>query len=336
MQRRLVRMQDIAEEVGVSPATVSLVLNNKATALRISSVVQTSVWEAAQRMGYRPNLSARRLRSSSPASLTIALVSPREAPLALLSAVFRGVLHYAAASPVPLQIMVESFAFGCLCDLSGLYDGLRFNGAIIANTSHADDAFLARQELPLPVVLFARHMDNRSYVDATNYRSGREAAAHLLARGRRRLCVLSCAVTTQARDERRRGFLDALRDAGQPAPREAIAPTFDEHGGCRAMAACLADGRDCDGVFTLYDYMAFGAMRALRQAGRRIPADVAVVGHDDADMASFVEPPLTTFHMPLEEMARTAAAGLVDILIGEKTEPVQQVFETTLVLRESA
>ena len=77
-------------------------------------------------------------------------------------------------------------------------------------------------------------------------------------------------------------------------------------------------------------------MHALRRSGRHIPADVAVIGHDDLDIARFVEPPLTTVHLPLKEMAHEAAATLVRILVGEIAQPVQITYQTHLVVRESA
>ena len=335
MQRRLVRMQDIASEVGVSPATVSLVLNNKATALRISSSVQSAVWEAAQRMGYRPNLSARRLRSSDPSALIIALVTTRESPLSLLNSVFAGAQLAAAASSVPVQITVEPYAQGHLDALPGLEDGLRFNGAIIANTGPADDRFLAHHQSVVPVVLFSRHVDGCSYIDATNYASGRMAADLLAQKGRQRLGVLYASALTQATNDRRQGFIDAAAQAGMSPVTEIVGATFNERGGYEGMSAFLETGQSCDGVFAVFDYLAFGAMHALRQAGRRIPADVALIGHDDHDLAGYVEPPLTTIHIPLVDMAQEATTTLVRILIGEEREPVQRTYQTHLVMRES-
>lgn len=336
MQRRLARIQDIAEEVGVSPATVSLVLNNKATALRISGGVQAAVWASAQRMGYRPNLSARRLRSSASAGLTIALVSGHQTSLSVLNSVYAGAQRYAQESDVPIEITVESFAAGRLNKLTALNNGARFSGAIVANTDLEDDAYLARQRLPVPIVLFTRHVHGCNYINATNDVSGRLAADVLIKRGCRHLAVLSCAQTTQAREDRRLGFVRAVMDAGLAEPASIVSREFNERGGYDAMSAFLLTGFPCDGVFVIYDYMAFGAMHALRRGGRRVPDDVAVIGHDDLDMASYVEPPLTTIHMPLTEMAEDAAATLVRILIGELAEPVQRTYQTHLVRRESA
>ena len=319
MQRRMVRIQDIASEVGVSPATVSLVLNNKGNALRISPGVQAAVLEAAQRMGYRPNLSARRLRSSTPEGLILALLTAREASFSLLHSVFAGAQRYANESPVPLQITVESFAQGKLSALAGLTNGMRFNGAIIANSGPEDDAFVVSHDLPMPVILFARHTEGHSCVDATDYASGRMAAELLLKRGRRHLCLIRSGQPTQAREDRCRGFIDVAIASGYPPPLEATAPTFDEQGGYTAITTLLSSKQVFDGIFALFDYIAIGAICALRQA-----------------IARYVEPPLTTFHMPLVEMAYDAAASLVGILLGELKEPICHTFQTTLVERQSA
>jgi len=151
-----VRMEDIAREVGVSRVTVSVVLNNRGEELRISKRVQDEVWKAARRLGYRPNVLARRLRSAEPSMLFIALATARQAPLTILSSVYTGADLFASKSQVPIQLTVESFSQGQLENLPGLLDGLRFNGAIISNSAPEDEVFLEKQELPIPVIVFNR------------------------------------------------------------------------------------------------------------------------------------------------------------------------------------
>jgi DNA-binding LacI/PurR family transcriptional regulator len=184
--------------------------------------------------------------------------------------------------------------------------------------------------------VFNRHIEGRNYIDATNAWSGRHAAEYLIERGRKSLCVLYAAGLTQSTDERRQTFLEAAQQHGLQQPAEAIGSAFSEDGGYEAMTTFLATGRPCDGVFCVGDYMAVGAMHALRTAGRRIPDDVAVIGHDNVDVARYMVPPLTTYHLPLMDMAHAAMEVLVGILTGELEEPVQRVFKTTLVARESA
>jgi DNA-binding LacI/PurR family transcriptional regulator len=109
---------------------------------------------------------------------------------------------------------------------------------------------------------------------------------------------------------------------------------FTEPSGAAAMAALLADHPDVDGVFAANDNMAAGALRTLREAGRRVPADVAVVGFDDLTVAQIADPPLTTVHQPIEAFGREMARMLVALVNGQ--DPTPLILPTRLVIRSSA
>jgi DNA-binding LacI/PurR family transcriptional regulator len=331
-----VSMKEIARRAGVAQSTVSRILSGAESRVPISEETRARVAAVMKEMSYRPNLLARRLRSVEPHSLFIALATASQAPLVVLSSVYYGAVLYASSSPVPIQLTVEPYGRGQLKDLPGLLSMSRFNGAIIANSSPEDDRFLASQGVAVPVIVFNRRVDGCNYIDSTNAQSGRLAAEYLIQRGRRHLCVLYAAMLTQSTDLRRQAFLEAAQQHGLPRPAEAVGAIFSEDGGYEAMTSFLATGQPCDAVFCVGDYMAVGAMHALRVAGRRIPDDVSVIGHDNVDMTRYTVPPLTTFDLPLMDMAQAAMAALVGILTGEVAEPVQQVFETRLVIRESA
>ena len=102
------------------------------------------------------------------------------------------------------------------------------------------------------------------------------------------------------------------------------------------MTRLLAEHPDIDGVFAANDLMAQGACQVLRDQGRRIPKDVAVVGFDDSSVASTCSPPLTTVRQPVEEMAATMARLLQELIHQERTEPTSVIFDPELVVRESA
>jgi DNA-binding LacI/PurR family transcriptional regulator len=111
---------------------------------------------------------------------------------------------------------------------------------------------------------------------------------------------------------------------------------FTLDSGAAAMATLLHDHPDVDGVFAANDLMAQGACQVLRELGRRIPEDVAVVGFDDSSVAVTCRPPLTTVRQPVEDMAAAMARMLGEQVQGARTEPRTLVFEPELVVRESA
>jgi LacI family transcriptional regulator len=340
MAQQTVRIVDVARRANVSPATVSAVLNNKAAEARISESVQEVVRTAARELGYQPNIAARSLRSHGGQrnTLYLAVISASETPLTTLAPMFQGVLSFAAQSAIPIQLTVEMFQREQLRALPGLSNGSRFNGAIIANTSPEDDAWLAEVDLPMPVSIFLRRIPRHSFVDSDGAACGQQAAELLWNMGRRRFAVLAPSATTQARSSREGGFLMALRRLGLPASEvmRIVAPSFDENGGYAAMSTSLDAGQRCDALFAVGDTLAFGAMAALKQRGHSVPGDVAVVGHDDLPMAAYVDPPLTTFAIPLSQMAFDAASSLVNLLNRAETGPVHLHSAAHLVVRGSA
>jgi LacI family transcriptional regulator len=338
--RRTVRIVDVAKRANVSPAAVSAVLNNKAGQARLSESVQEAVWAAARELGYRPNIAARSLRSSSAVrdTLYLAVASASETPLTTLGPMFQGVLAFAEQSTTPIQLTLEMFHRGRLHALPGLTNGSRFNGAIIANTAPEDDEYLAHTALPMPVSIFLRRIERHNFVDSDGADCGRQAAELLWNLGRRRFVVVAPAGTTQARTAREQGFRSALRRLGLPdaAVELVVAPSFDEPGGYAAVAEFLDASGQCDAMFAVGDTLALGAMAAIKQRGLSIPGDVAIVGHDDLPMAAFADPPLTTFHIPLTRMAYDAAETLVDLLNGARSAPVHLRYPANLVVRGSA
>lgn len=337
MARQPVRIVDIARRLGVSTATVSTVLNDKAAQGRISAEMQEAVWSAARSMGYQPNMAARRLRSSALVedSIYLAVIASLETPFSLVGAVMLGVQSYAAECQESLQLTIETFRMGQLCALPGLHNNTRFHGAIITNTGLDDDAFIATTTFSMPVVLFLRQITGANCVTSNSTESGQRAAELMFSRGRRRPAVLAPLEMTQARLDRMDGYKAFWREAGIEAT-EIWAVSFNERSGYAAMDSFLSSGGRCDALFVVGDSMAVGAMAAIKSAGLRIPEDVAVVGHDDLDFASFTDPPLTTFHLPVFEMARDATSLLLQLLRSGVQPPVRRIYPAELVTRTSA
>ncbi len=136
--------------------------------------------------------------------------------------------------------------------------------------------------------------------------------------------------------DRLEGYKSALQKAGlQFDPKLVVDSDFKESGGASAMATLLSADPKLDAVFVANDVMAFGAMRALRNAGRRVPDDVAVVGFDDIPASAMTHPPLSTVRQPLYEMGRTAASMVMAAVRGESiTKRIE--LPTSLVIRESS
>jgi LacI family transcriptional regulator len=187
----------------------------------------------------------------------------------------------------------------------------------------------------MPFVLIGRHptLDVNS-LDVDNVQSGRKATLHLIRIGYKRIASITGPLKQVAGWDRYQGYLKALQDSNYPLRPELIVEgDFTEEGGYLAMQRLLKFKPDA--VFVASDSMAYGAMRALREANLRIPEDVAVVGFDDIPNSAKTVPPLTTIRQPVHQMGSKAADMLIN-LVGAGTKTTQKiVMDTELVVRDS-
>jgi LacI family transcriptional regulator len=170
-------------------------------------------------------------------------------------------------------------------------------------------------------------------VGTTNLQGAFEATRHLLRLGRQRIAIITG--PGDVGRHRLAGYRQALQGAGAPFHKElVVAGDFCTPSGVAAATELVRSGVPFDAVFSSNDEMAFGALRALREAGLRVPEDVALVGFDDVETASHTTPALTTVRQPLAEMGAAAARAAIAAAEGR---PIEQHVEipTSLVVRDS-
>jgi LacI family transcriptional regulator len=340
IKKSFITVKDIAARAGLSPSSVSAVLNNRQVERRISEESVQKVLQAARALGYVPNIAARRLRDRNGGNhqVIVAILTSYEAPVRLVSQALRAleeVMGEEAEKGIQFSVSIEIFHAGQLRELPGLIEGRRFNAAIITNTIAEDDEFLASVNLPFPVVLLGRQIPGYPSVCEEPGRLGREASGLLLSIGRQKLAVLCPELLTQATRGRVNAFSETvLRDTGR-LPDRVISSSLSAQGGYEAMRSYLAAGGDCDGIFTVTDSLAVGAYHAIKESGRKIPASIAVVGVGDHETGAFLDPPLSSFSNAHHTMNRKAAEMLVQMLRGENVP--QERFEVPVEtrLRES-
>jgi DNA-binding LacI/PurR family transcriptional regulator len=327
-------LEQVARRAGVSRATVSRVVNGST---RVAAPIREQVHRAVAELGYVPNLAARSLVTQRTDS--IALILPETTTRVFsddqfFPGIIRGVSQQLEAADKQLVLMLvgsvaaheraEAYATG------GHVDGVLF-----ASVHGADPLpeLLARSGVP--VVCSGRPMGRSKvpYVDVDQRGGVAAAVAHLLERGRRRIATIAGPQDMVAGLDRLAAYRQAL--AGSDRRSIVAVGDFTRESGVVAMRQLLADDPSLDAVFVASDLMAHGALRALRDAGRRVPEDVAVVGFDDIEMARYTDPPLTTVRQPIEEIGHTLARQLLRLLAGEPVEPAL-VLPTDLVLRDSS
>lgn len=332
-----VTVRSIAELAGVSIGSVSTVLNNRHAERRITIETVEKIRAAAAKLGYVPNISARRLRSQTAEknNAVIALVTSFETPLNLIR-YFPLALQRILATNEPrltCSLMIEMFSAGKLRQLPGLLTGDNFNAAIITNTTPEDDLFLSRTHLPFPVVLVHRLIPGYSSV-IEEPRSGADSADVLFRAKRRKLAVLHGSPLTQSTQRRVDSFMKRSAElTGRPAY-EIIASDLTEDGYFEAMKDFLADKTHrIDGLYCVIDGGALGAFHALKSSGLKIPTDVAVIGVGDYDVSRYFDPPLSTIGASQQKISDAVARLILQQLMpagAQRTEQVVVPAEVTL------
>jgi DNA-binding LacI/PurR family transcriptional regulator len=330
-------LEDVGEAAGVSRATVSRVVNGSP---KVSPGVRALVEETIAKLGYVPNQAARSLVTRRTDTIALVVCEPGARVFSdpFFAAVIRGVGSAAAEADRTVLLLV-------LQDDAERERARRYlrpehvDGALLLSL-HGDDVLPAQLERAgVPTVLVGRTVGPPTvpFVDADNRAGAREAVEHLLGLGRRTIATIAGPSDMCAAIDRLDGYRDALEAAGIPVRKALVAEgDFFEESGERAMRRLLAGRPDLDAVFAASDTMAAGALRALRAAGRHVPGDVAVVGFDDAPLATHTVPTLTTIRQPLDEMAAAAARLLVRRIDTPRAGVEYVVYPTTLVRRGSA
>ncbi|HKZ69106.1 MAG TPA: substrate-binding domain-containing protein, partial [Anaerolineales bacterium] len=188
----------------------------------------------------------------------------------------------------------------------------------------------------VPFILVGRHPTNDrvNYIDVDNRNSSRDIVTHLIRLGRRRVATIAGPKNLIAGADRLQGYYDAFRARNLTVDSDLVVEgDFSESGGYAAMQRLLL--RQLDAVFVASDTMAIGALRALREAGKQVPDDIAVVSFDDMPFAARADPPLTTVRQPIIRMGAMAAETLIDIIESSDTNPRRILVPTELVMRAS-
>jgi DNA-binding LacI/PurR family transcriptional regulator len=316
-------MRDVAEQAGVSVQTVSNLVNHRLR--QMSDETRIRIEQAMEQLGYHPNRTARSLRSSRTATLGFLLLDEGARYLAdpMTDQVIAGVgdvardrgysvLIHAGRPGVPdtglLAPVLESRVDGVLLFLSGPADQRAWYPT-------------RAQELGVPVVLLEEASsggDGVMSVTAANRDGARELTEHLISRGHRRIAFIAARQPWPMVEQRHLGYRDALAAAGleHASELELFEGIWDAAEAATMVDRLLALADPPSAIMGGNDLLAIGAMRQARARGLRVPRDLAVTGFDDFAFAEFVEPPLTTVHVPGYEMGQTAAELLIDHLGG--------------------
>lgn len=325
---------EIAKHSGVSRSTVSRVINDDPN---VNSKTRERVHSVMQKLNFQPNAAARGLAAGK--TRILGLVIPMGVAALFSDPYFPLLIQGISAAcnqhdySTMLWLAEPEYERRTIQQIvsAGMIDGV-----IVASALTNDAVIEAVRARKIPFVLIGRHPIHTdiTYVDVDNRVSSRDAVLHLLRLGYKRIGTITGPQNMIGGLDRLAGYKDAFKARGLVADNTLVVEgDFSEASGYAAMLELLPQSPDA--VFVASDMMALGAMRALREAGKRIPHDIALVSYDDMPFAARTDPPLTTVRQPINRAGFVAAETLMDLIRERESSPRRVLLPTELVIRES-
>ena len=326
-------IEDVAQRAGVSTATVSRLLNGTGT---VADETAGRVYEAIEQLHYVAHAAARGLASQK--HHTIGVIVP-DTSSSFVATLLRGITEALGDSQYNTLIFVTAEQVAIHSGHPLPLGEHNTDGLIVFNQLVSNDTLRLLERRGLPLVLLFREPPEESHIPCINfenYQASYELTKHLIVNcGRRRIAFLRGPANFPDSQWREDGYRNALLDHGLTPDESLIAV-----GGFRVQLAeqvvqeWMTEGREMDAIFAADDSMAMGALNALRQAGKQVPEEIAVVGFNDDLPSRYLSPALTTVYAPAEEVGRSAAETLL-ALIDQQPTPENIVLPTHLVIRQS-
>lgn len=333
---KVVTIHDVARHAGVSPMTVSRVINSEAN---VREETRARVAASVKALRYSPNLAARSLASAGAMHIGIFFRNPSAG---YLTELLLGSLEQSTRSGC--QLVIEQCGGedqdreAILRVAKGGIDGV----ILPAPMCDSEAALKAVDEAGIPAVLIAsgRPAAKHSAVSINDFEASRAMTRHLLSLGHKRIAYINGHPAQTASGQRFRGFIEAMTEAGLSVGTEQVAQGYFSYRSGLEAAEQLLDGYHPTAVFASNDDMAAATMAVAHRKGLDVPKDISVVGFDDTPVATTVWPELTTIRQPISDMAREAVRLLIDQIRGGRAgAPPQRVHKLqkfTLVQRESS
>ncbi len=331
----MLTLKDIAEVANVSVSTVSRVINDKSN---ISEETKAKVHRVITELAYKPGTVFRKLASRS---YTIGLFVPIASDFANDDPTTSVDLNSLKEELENLKHNVQLTTHHGHLDKSSvsfrIIEQREIDGAIVCDPFVQDEyvAELSRHGIPYIVTNGRYRTRGCSFVDYNNEEGARLVIAHLVALGHRNIGVLAGPSDHLVTENRTDGCRAAMQSSPCPITLPEVSGPFSLDAGYRGAQKLLADHPEITAIFAYSDNIAFGAMKAIREAGLTIPDDLSIVGFDDMALAQYMEPPLTTVRRFRYDINVLISRAMEDLIANSTIECLQVSLKTELVIRDS-
>ncbi len=327
-------MKDIAEKAGVSKSTVSRALNNDP---RINEKTRERVLSIARQMNYRPHHMDQALAKKR--TNIIGVMIPKT-PRSITDPFFLEFLGGIGeeTSKRGFSLMLPVFERGDQKEFREFFSQNNVDGIILTEPEVKDRriSYLKSEGIPFVFSGDPKVEEDIFWVDADNEKGAYKAVSHLISRGHGKIATIAGNNKLMAGVLRLEGYKQALSQEKIEIEQDLIVyGDFMGKSGYKAVMELLDNNRDFTAVFAANDFMAIGAMKALKERGYSIPADIAVMGFDGTFLSGHVEPPLSTVQLPIKELGKNCAEIITSIINDGERSGKGILLGTRLVIRDS-
>lgn len=334
-----VQIKQIAERLGLSSGTVSIVLNGRGDQMRISKTTQKLVEDMAREMNYQPNIYARRLRKSAEeeAPYIIALFWREEYLDDLLGQFLKGLYRAIKESNLAIELVLQPYDFGNLEKYKSSINSNHFNGAIIGGISNEDQQFLEQNDFDIPIVLVGRNTKKYNSVMIDYYDAGESCADLFYARNHKTVGLIGLSTKGKSAQLIELAFKECCKEKNIHIDDNYISYCKERNyaSGYESTIKILSNKIKPTALFVMDGRNAAGVLNACKSAGLNIPADIEILVFGDNEYFNYSNPTITTIQQPMLQFAESSLNMLLVSLKNKVDIPMVQELAPIYNFRES-
>lgn len=327
-------LASMAERLGISVTTISRVLNGKGNEYRINEKTQRIILAEAKKCNYVPNKLAQNLRKKKTNTIGLILPSVSNQYFADIASVI-----IEEANRNDYTTLVINYMENEENEKKGIYSLLsrRVDGIIISPTGNCQDILEDINKTTIPVVMIDRYFQdsNISYVTTNNYAGGRKATQVLLSNGHKKITCIQGVISSMPNTRRVKGYISAMKEAGLEANINVIGNDFSIQNGYLETKLLLSNGEKPDAIFALSNTIVLGSIKAIREAGMKIPDDISIISFDNSVYLDYLQPAITRIGQTTAEMAKLATKMLFENIKENRHNNSHLELTPDMILRDS-
>lgn len=332
----MITIKDLASYVNLSPSTVSIVLKGNGDIRKIPQTTQTKILDAAQKLGYRPNMQAKILRGGISANAIITLFWASDIRINMLSRFINGIQSTLINEKYPCELQIKPYENNHLKEALSEQVLMSSNGMIICNPSKTDMDFLEHFDSNIPIVLYNRYSQKYSTVNMDDKTIGSIPASVFFKHKKKHPALLRALATFEGMNIRTDTFMAQTQQQGMLSPTTVTVSDSMQGGYEGALTLCNLDILpDC--LFCTSDSIAIGALKAFHNKGIKIPGQIELIsiGNGNPEQQEFSIPSLSVINLPMEEMASACLTKIYENLFSFNNHIVSEEFPINYIPRES-